>query len=145
MAEQPSDCLPSWAALTGGTEGQLAWSAYTDGHLVVAALSGELDLGTRPGLAKRLDPLAEAGRHLILDLGALTFCDCTGLSLFLRWQRQTAAAGGALHIVAATARFRQLTDLADARGLLQAGTRRCRNQCSLDSHPELRAADREPI
>jgi anti-sigma B factor antagonist len=142
--DAPSDGLPYWAALTGGTQGQLAWSVYSDGHLVVAALDGELDLATRPGLAERLDPLAEAGRHLILDLGALTFCDCTGLNLFLRWQRQTAAAGGALHVVAATPRFRQLTGLADARGLLRAGPRRCQHHCCLDSHPELRAADREP-
>jgi anti-sigma B factor antagonist len=138
----PSDCLPYWAALAGGTPGLLAWSAYSDGHLVVVALDGELDLATQSGLADRLDPLAEAGRHLILDLGALTFCDCTGLNLFLRWQRQAAAAGGALHVVAATPRFRQLAGLAAARGLVQPGARRCLHRCCLDSHPELRA---EPI
>jgi anti-sigma B factor antagonist len=144
VPESLSDCLPYWAALAGGTLGHLAWSVYSDGHLVVAALDGELDLATRPGLAQQLDPLAEAGRHLILDLGALTFCDCTGLNLFLRWQRQSAAAGGALDVVAATPRFRQLTGLAGARGLLRAGAERCRHDCCVDSHPELRAADREP-
>jgi anti-sigma B factor antagonist len=138
----PSACLPYWAAVTGGTRGPLAWSVYADGHLVVAALDGELDLGTGPGLAERLDPLAQAGRHLILDLGALTFCDCTGLNLFLRWQRQAAAAGGALHIVAATPRFRRVAGLAGAGALLQAEARRCRRDCCLGSHPELHA---EPI
>ncbi|HMH94624.1 MAG TPA: STAS domain-containing protein [Streptosporangiaceae bacterium] len=138
----PSDCLPCWAALTGGTQGQLAWSAYSDGHLVVVALDGELDLATRPGLAEQLDPLAKAGRHLILDLGALTFCDCTGLNLFLRWQRQTAAAGGALHVVGATPRFRRLAGLAAARSLVRDGARRCHHRCCLGSRPELRA---EPI
>jgi anti-anti-sigma factor len=148
MPEMPSrrnsssDCLPYWAALTGRTQGQLAWSAYSDGHLVVVALDGELDLATRPALAEQLDPLAEAGRHLILDLGGLTFCDCTGLNLFLRWQRQAAAAGGALDVVAATTRFRQLAGLAAARGLVPAGARRCLHRCCLESHPELRA---EPI
>jgi anti-anti-sigma factor len=138
----PSDCLPYWTAITGETPGQLAWSAYSDGHLVVVALDGELDLAARPGLAERLDPLADAGRHFILDLGGLTFCDCTGLNLFLRWQRQAAAAGGALHVVAATPRFRQLAGLAAASGLVQAGARRCHHRCCLGSHPELRA---EPI
>jgi anti-sigma B factor antagonist len=139
----PSDCLPHWAALTGGAQGQLAWSAYSDGHLVVVALDGELDLATRPALAGQLDPLADAGRHLILDLGGLTFCDCTGLNLFLRWQRQAAAAGGMLHVAAATTRFRQLAGLAGARGLVPAGARPCRRRCCcLESHPELRA---EPI
>jgi anti-sigma B factor antagonist len=139
---QPSDCLPYWAALTGESQGHLAWSAYSDGHLVVVALDGELDLATQPGLAVGLDPLAEAGRHLILDLGALTFCDCTGLNLLLRWQRQAAAAGGALQVVAATPRFRQIAGLAAARGLVEPGARRCQHRCCLDSHPELRA---EPI
>jgi anti-sigma B factor antagonist len=145
LPDSLSDCLPYWTALPAGTEGQLAWSIYSDGHLVVAALDGELDLGTRPGLAERLDPVAEAGRHLILDLGALTFCDCSGLNLFLRWQRQTAAAGGALHVVAATPRMRQLTALAGARGLLEAGPRLCLHRCCLNSHPELRTAGREPV
>jgi anti-sigma B factor antagonist len=135
----PSDCLPYWTALAGGMRGHLNWSAYSDGHLVVVALDGELDLATRPGLAGPLGPLAEAGRHLILDLGALTFCDCTGLNLFLRWQRQTAAAGGALQVVGATQRFRRLAGLAAASSLLHAGARRCQHRCCLDSHPELRA------
>jgi anti-anti-sigma factor len=140
--DSPAECLPYWAALTGGTHGLLSWSVYSDGHLVVAALAGELDLATRPGLAERLDPLAEAGRHLILDLGALTFCDCTGLNLFLRWQRRAAAAGGALHVVAATPRFRRLTGLAGAGGLLQGGPRPCHRNCCLESHRELRAEPR---
>jgi anti-sigma B factor antagonist len=145
MPDSPSDCLPYWTTLTGATQGHLAWSIYSDGHLVVAALDGELDLATRPGLAGRLDPLAEAGRHLILDLSALSFCDCTGLDLFLHWQRQAAAAGGALHVVAATPRIRQLMALTGTSRLLQAGARPCRRGCCVNSHPELRAADREPI
>jgi anti-sigma B factor antagonist len=140
----PAADLPAWAALAGGTPGQLAWSVYADSHLVVAALDGELDIATQPGLAQELDPLAAAGRHLILDLGALTFCDCTGLNLFVRWQRQAVAAGGVLHIVGASPRFRQLAGLAAAGGLLQAA-RPCLHQCCLGSHPELRAAAGEPI
>jgi anti-sigma B factor antagonist len=144
LPDSPTDCLPCWTTLTGGTQGQLAWSIYSDGHLAVAALDGELDLATRPGLAERLGPLAEAGRHLILDLSGLSFCDCTGLNLFLHWQRQAAAAGGALHVVAATLQIRQLTALTGTRGLLLAGARPCHRRCCLSSHLELRAADREP-
>jgi anti-sigma B factor antagonist len=144
LPDSPSDCLPCWTTLTGGVQGQLAWSIYSDGHLVVAALDGELDLATRPGLAEQLDPLAEVGRHLILDLSGLSFCDCTGLNLFLHWQRQAAAAGGALHVVAATRQIRQLTALTGTRGLLLAGARPCHHRCCLSSHLELRSADREP-
>ena len=144
LPDSPSGCLPYWATLTGATQGQLGWSIYSDGHFVVAALDGELDLATGPGVARRLDPLAEAGRHLILDLGRLRFCDCAGLNLFLHWQRQAGAAGGALDVVAASPRIRHLTALTGTRGLLAAGPRPCRRRCWLTSHPELRAADREP-
>ena len=141
-AKQPG-CLPRWTALTGATKDVLAWGIYSDGHLLVAALDGELDLASGPGLARQLDPLAKAGRHLILDLGGLRFCDCAGLNLFLHWQRQADAAGGALDVVAATPRIRQLTALTGTRGLLAAGPRPCRRRCWLNSRPELRAADRE--
>ena len=36
LPDSPSDCLPCWTTLTGGMQGQLAWSIYSDGHLVVA-------------------------------------------------------------------------------------------------------------
>ena len=36
------------------------------------------------------------------------FCDCAGLSLFLRVQRQATAAGGSLHLTAPTVQVRRL-------------------------------------
>jgi anti-sigma B factor antagonist len=137
LADRQSGCLPRWTALTGATD-VLTWGIYSDGHLLVAALDGELDLGSGPGLAQHLDPLAQAGRHLILDLGALNFCDCTGLALILRWQRQAAAAGGVLHLVAPGPRFRRLMALTGSSGLLQTGAVPCRRNCCVNSHLELR-------
>jgi anti-anti-sigma factor len=137
LADRHSGCLPHWTALTGATD-VLTWGIYSDGHLVVVALDGELDLASGPGLARQLDPLAEAGRHLILDLGALTFCDCTGLALLLRWQRRAAAAGGALHLVAPGPRFRRLMALTGSSRLLQADAVPCHRNCCIRSHLELR-------
>ena len=143
MAEPPelpgqqSRCLPQWTALTGATE-VLTWGVYSDGHLLVAALDGELDLASGRGLARQLEPLALAGRHLILDLGALSFCDCSGLGLILRWQRQAAAAGGVLHLVALSPRFRRLATLTGSSRLLRAGAVPCDRHCCVDSHLELR-------
>jgi anti-sigma B factor antagonist len=60
--------------------------------------------------------VADAGRHLILDLAGLRFCDCAGLSLFLRVQRRARAAGGSLHLAALTPRVLRVitaTRLAD--------------------------------
>jgi anti-sigma B factor antagonist len=134
---EPSRCLPHWTALSGATE-VLTWGIYSDGHLLVVALDGELDLASGLGLARQLDPLAGAGRHLILDLGALSFCDCSGLSQILRWQRQAAAAGGALHLVAPGPRFRRLLALTDSARLFPAGPLACDRRCCVDSHLCLR-------
>jgi anti-anti-sigma factor len=143
LSDSTPECLPYWTAVTGGTDKLLAWAIYSDGHLAVATLDGELDLATVPDLARSLDPLARSGRHLILDLAALRFCDCTGLSLLLRLRRQAAAAGGALHVLAPPPRFRQLVALTGTRGLLPAGARPCRRQCCVQSHLGLRPAGRE--
>jgi anti-anti-sigma factor len=144
LPDSPSDCLPHWAALSGGTNDQLTWRIYSDGHLVAAELAGELDLAARPGLARQLDPLAEAGRHLILDLGALEFCDCVGLGLFLRWQQRATAAGGALHLAAARPRLRQLLALTGTAGLLPTSVRPCRRDCCVQRHLERSPPAREP-
>jgi anti-anti-sigma factor len=144
LSDSPADCLPYWTALAGRAQDQLAWDIYSEGHLVVATLDGELDLSTMPALAERLDPLAAAGCHLILDLSALSFFDCTGLNLFLRWQQQAAAAGSALHLMAPAPRVRRLMALTGTHGLLPAEPRPCRRNCCVDSHLRLRTAGRGP-
>jgi anti-sigma B factor antagonist len=74
------------------------------GNLAVVTVSGELDIDSAPGLEADLAPVADAGRPLILDLAGLRFCDCAGLSLFLRLQQRARAAGGSLHLAALTPR-----------------------------------------
>jgi anti-anti-sigma factor len=82
----------------------LTWDVRVRGDLAVVAVSGELDINSGPGLEVELAPVADAGRHLILDLVGLRFCDCSGLSLFLRVQQRARAAGGSLHLAALTPR-----------------------------------------
>jgi anti-sigma B factor antagonist len=72
------------------------------GELAIVAVSGELDIDSALGLERDLAPVADAGRALILDLAGLRFCDCAGLSLFLRVQQRARAAGGSLHLAALT-------------------------------------------
>jgi anti-anti-sigma factor len=44
-------------------------------------------MATAPLLEKQLEELRQAGcRHLILDLGGLSFMDSTGLRLALKWE-----------------------------------------------------------
>jgi anti-anti-sigma factor len=80
----------------------LTWDVQARGELAVVAVAGELDIDSGPGLEVALAPVADAGRHLILDLASLRFCDCSGLSLFLRVQQRARAAGGSLHLAALT-------------------------------------------
>ena len=82
----------------------LTWDVRARGELAVVAVSGELDIDSGPGLEAELASVADAGRPLILDLAGLRFCDCSGLSLFLRVQQRARAAGGSLHLAALTPR-----------------------------------------
>ncbi|WP_052441829.1 STAS domain-containing protein [Streptacidiphilus anmyonensis] len=64
----------------------------------VLHLAGELDIAATSALlvevARTLDlPRRHAGAGLVLDLGALTFCDAAGLTGLLRARRLAHAAG----------------------------------------------------
>ena len=76
---------------TGPAGDLLTWDVQVRGALAVVAVGGELDIDSAPGLERELAPVADAGRHLILDLAGLRFCDCAGLSLFLRVQQRARA------------------------------------------------------
>ena len=96
----------------------LTWDSWSSGDLAVVVVNGELDAGTVPGLREQLEPLADSGRHLILDLAGLRFCDCAGLTLFLRMQQRACAAGGSLRLAAPTASVRRLIALTRLSGIL---------------------------
>ncbi|MFI6513658.1 STAS domain-containing protein [Streptosporangium sp. NPDC050855] len=52
--------------------------------VLIVVLGGELDYTTAEHLRYRVLELLEGGhRHLVLDVGAVTFCDSTGLRIFL--------------------------------------------------------------
>ena len=90
----------------------LSWNIQARGRLAVVVVDGELDVGTAPGLGEELTPLAEVGHDLVVDLAGVQFCDCAGLSLFLRVQKQATAAGGSLHLAASSAQVRRLIKVA---------------------------------
>lgn len=65
----------------------------------VVAVAGELDIASAPLLAWHLSELASRLRtRVVLDLAALDFCDCAGLSVLLRAHRRDAASGGWLRL-----------------------------------------------
>jgi anti-sigma B factor antagonist len=107
--------LVRWPRLAGEP---LSWDIESHDDVAIVMADGELDVGTAPGLAAELGPLADAGGHLILDLSGVRFCDCAGLSLFLRLQKHAVAARGSLHLAAATAPVRRLITLAKLADVL---------------------------
>jgi anti-anti-sigma factor len=108
----PDRPLPRWS-LTHPAAAPLTWDIQSRGKLaVVATVEGELDVDTAPGLSEQLVPLAAAGRHLILNLAGVRFCDCAGLSLFLRLRKSVSASGGSLHLAAPTSPVRRLIAVA---------------------------------
>jgi anti-sigma B factor antagonist len=98
--------------LAGPIEDPLTWDIQVRGDLAIVVVAGELDIYSAPGLRDQLEPAADAGRHLILDLAGLRFCDCAGLSLFVRLQQRTRAAGGSLHLAALSGSVRRLITVA---------------------------------
>jgi anti-anti-sigma factor len=103
---------------SGPVEDMLTWDIKDRGGLVVVVVDGELDIHSAPGLGEALAPAADAGRRLILDVAGLRFCDCAGLSLFLRTQERARAAGGSLHLTALTASMRRLISVARMSDIL---------------------------
>ena len=68
--------------------------------VVVAA--GEIDRDSRRHLRRAADEALGNGRHrLVLDLSAVSYCDSSGLSLFVDLHREAKAAGGWLRLVGA--------------------------------------------
>ena len=92
-------------------EDLLTWKIQSGEQRDIIIAAGELDISTAPSLGGHLKPLADAGRHLILDLARVRFCDCAGLSSFLKLQEHTTAAGGSLHLAAPTVMVRRVITL----------------------------------
>jgi anti-sigma B factor antagonist len=77
----------------------------------VVSVAGELDLYSTPQLVAELEALAPDGPELVLDLGAVTFIDSTGLGAILLNLRRLRAAGGDMAIVCANDTARRLLGL----------------------------------
>jgi anti-anti-sigma factor len=71
------------------------------GDVVVLSVAGELDMATAPQLQDEITDLLDRGRNrLVFDLAELTFCDSTGLSVFVRAKNSCDEAGGVLRLAA---------------------------------------------
>jgi anti-sigma B factor antagonist len=76
--------------------------------VVIAAVTGDVDISTVAQLRECLFELADGGGTLIVDLNRVTFIDSSGLGALVGAARRAAAHGGSLRAVCAEPRTRQL-------------------------------------
>jgi anti-sigma B factor antagonist len=76
--------------------------------VVIAAVAGDIDMSTVPGLRERLLGLADGGHPLIIDLNQVTFIDSAGLGVLVRVARRAEEHGGSLHAVCSRPQIRKL-------------------------------------
>ena len=87
------------------------------GHdVVTVCLEDDLDAATAPQVAMLLQRVVQRGSRVVLDMSAVPFLDCSGLTELLRAQRRAADGGGWVQLTAVQAgplRMLELTRTAD--------------------------------
>ena len=88
--------------------GEVAITVRSERGVVVAAVTGDIDISAVTRLRERLFELAGNGGILIVDLNRVTFIDSSGLGALIGAARRAAAHGGSLHAVCARPPTRRL-------------------------------------
>lgn len=95
-------------------------SAEPDGDVAVVAVAGELDMATAPALQQAVTRLVDAGQtRLVFDLANVSFCDSTGLSVFIRAQNRSVAAGGEVRLAAPQRAVQRVLEVSGLVGVLR--------------------------
>ena len=87
---------------------------------VILRAAGEIDRDSRDDLRQVAGGAMSKGVHrLVLDVGAVTFCDSSGLSLFVDLHRQTRGEGGWLRLAAVPPYLREMLRVTRLDDLLE--------------------------
>jgi len=89
-------------------DGTVDITVRDEGGVVIAAITGEIDISTVARLRERLYELADNGGTLIVDLNRVEFIDSTGLGALVGTARRIAEQGGSLYAVCAQPQPRRL-------------------------------------
>jgi anti-sigma B factor antagonist len=87
---------------------ELSFAVRRERGVVIAEVTGDLDISTVGGLRERLLGLAGTGQPLIVDLNRVSFIDSAGLGVLVAVFRRAAQRGGSLHAVCSRAPTRKL-------------------------------------
>jgi anti-sigma B factor antagonist len=98
----------------------LTMSTRRHTEITVISVGGELDLETAPQLQQQISTLMDQGvRRIVIDLSGVTFCDSTGLSVFVRTRNTSDETGGDIRLASpqpGVRRILQISGLYDALG-----------------------------
>ena len=86
--------------------------------VVTARLEDDLDASTAPHVAELLRSVVRSGSRVVLDMRAVPFMDCAGLSEILRAHRRAVAGGGWVRLVSLQAGPRLVLELTQTLELL---------------------------
>lgn len=112
-----SRCSPPPPADIPFTELDIA--VWSEGQNTVVTLTGELDVETARVLASRFAMLPEnSHRRLVIDISALTFCDCSGLGALARANRRAVEMGGWVRLCGATENVQKIIGIAGVSSVL---------------------------
>ena len=78
---------------------ELSVTVRRERGVVIAEVTGDMDMSTAAGLRERLSGLAGSGQPLIVDLNRVTFIDSAGLGALVGAARRAEVLGGSLHAV----------------------------------------------
>jgi anti-anti-sigma factor len=82
------------------------------GDMVVVSVAGELDMASAPQLQDQIMELLDQGRsRLVFDLADASFCDSTGLSVFVRAKNACDEAGGEVRLAAPQRGVRRILEV----------------------------------
>jgi anti-anti-sigma factor len=87
---------------------ELSVTVRLERDVVIAEVTGDIDMSTVPGLRERLFGLADSGQPLIVDLNRITFIDSSGLGVLIATARRAGQHGGSLHAVCSRPQTRKL-------------------------------------
>jgi len=89
-------------------DGELDITVRLERGVVIAAISGDIDMSNAKVLRETLSKAAGTGQALIVDMNRVTFIDSTGLGALVGAYRHAIAHGGSLHAVCAEPHTRKL-------------------------------------
>lgn len=91
-----------------GKGAELSVAVRRERDVVIAEITGDIDISTVGGLRERLLGLADSGQPLIVDLNRVDFIDSAGLGVLVAVNRRVTQRGGSLHAVCSRPPTRKL-------------------------------------